>query len=287
MRIIDSFDEITRTARGWLTSGTVGFVLLTSRIHEGHKVLLQTARQECEILVVCILDNVLLDPIAYGNTTHPQDILRDLRLPNIAPIDVVFLPQKQALYPPDFSIYVTPDGPLATQILQMNPVASLRTVATTITKLLQLVRPDILFLAQKDALQIALYQQLIRDFNIDIRLHIIPTVRLLDGLAVSNRNQFLTPVQRQEASLLYHALKNAQTHIINGAYNNISISDEIKAELLKARQIVLAHIMICHPDTLTPISHIMPDTVIIASARAGTVQLVDAIHWLPDGQWRS
>ena len=165
-------------------------------------------------------------------------------------------------------------------------ITSLRMMATTMTKLLQLVRPDILFLAQKDALQIALYQQLIRDLNIDVRLHIIPTVRLLDGLAVSNRNQFLTSAQRQEAPFLYHALKNAQLHIIKGEHNSTFISDEINAELLKAKQIVLEHIMICHPDTLAPISSIIPNTTIIVSARAGTIQLIDAIHWLSDGQWR-
>src|SRR5215469_246204 len=112
MRIIDNLDEMTETARGWLSGGSVGFVPTRGRLHTGHLALIQAARQECEISVVSISVNAAAPGSGQDPATYPHYLAQDLQMLTSTNVDVAFLPRTADMYPPDFSTYVTLTGPL-------------------------------------------------------------------------------------------------------------------------------------------------------------------------------
>src|SRR5579863_3007624 len=145
MRIIYTLDEMTETARGWLAGGSVGFVPTMGYLHRGHLSLVEAARKECEISVVSIFVNPLQFATREEFERYPRDLTRDIQLLRTAQVDVVFIPRDEDFYPPDFSIHVTPSGILSERLEGASSAGYIRGVATAITKLLQLVRPDIVY----------------------------------------------------------------------------------------------------------------------------------------------
>lgn len=286
MRIIDTLDDMVETARGWQAQGTVGFLSVSGNLHEGHRALIQTARNLCEICVVCIISKTGFFDGAPEDGAPVRDLTRDLHLLRASNVDVVFLPDAQELYPEETSMtYVTPMGPLLTSLAEMGTTLSVRKFATTFIKLLQIVRPDIVFIGQKDALQIAIVRQLIKDLNIDVKLSIHPTVRDPDGLAISNRNQRLTPEERQSATMLYQALNQARHLIDAGERDGSKVIQAIKDHVANVPHLQFTGVYICHSDTFAAHTTIQPGTLIMVEARVGAVQLHDTIVWRNDGTW--
>jgi pantoate--beta-alanine ligase len=285
MRIIDNLDEMTETARGWLASGTVGFVPIGGELHDGHRALIQFARQASEILVVGLLD---YSQIFLTSSRLPRDLFAEARaLGNsaISPIDIIFVPRREDLFPPTFTTYVSPGGPLVTHMQRGNDPGYVRILATTLVKLFQLARPDLAFFGQKDALQVALVRQLVRDLNIDVRLRVSATVRANDGVPLSARNQNFTSQEREAARLLYQALLRAKARVGRGEFKASVIANVIEDEIAVS-SVGLEQIMICHPETFVPVSMIVPQTLLMVEARIGHLYLSDNIVWMSNGQWR-
>jgi pantoate--beta-alanine ligase len=271
MRLIEHLDEMTETARGWLTGGTVGFVPIMNNLglHEGHRTLIQAANQTCEISVISILGNPLM-PVSNNTTNYQRDLARNLQFLSSTNADVVFIPQREELYPPEFCTYITPIGPLAKRIEEMNSPAimePLRDFATATTKLLQLVRPDVAFFVQYDALEIAITRQLIRDLNIDVNLRVVPTAREHNGMAMSGQNLRRNWAERQAAAQLYHALLAGKVLIDQGQRDAALIEQAIA-------------------DTFVPVQVLKPGTLLGVQAQLAATSITDLILWLPDGKWR-
>ncbi len=283
MRIIDNLDEMTETARGWLTGGAVGFVSIMSDLHEGHRTLIQAAREACEISVVSILENSLqLDASEAG--AQPRDLLHDLHLLGSIGVDIVFTPRIEDMYPPDFAIYVTPIGPLEQRLRQIRGI-SVRRFATTMMKLFQLIRPDIAYFGLKDACKVAVIRQLVRDLNIDVNLSMLPTAREKNGLAISSRNAKLSPTERQAASVLYRALLAGKALIEQGERRPFMIERAITELVATVPAVTLEYVMICQCDTLAEVQVIVPGTLLSVGAQVGGIQLADNIMWTSDGLW--
>ncbi|HLI90952.1 MAG TPA: pantoate--beta-alanine ligase [Ktedonobacteraceae bacterium] len=285
MRTIDDLKEMTETARGWLAGGSVGFVCLMSSLHEGHRKLVQAAREGCEIVVVCILYN-WPQPAAIGAVAQPRwDLTTDLQDLNNLGVDVIFLPRFADLYPSDFATYVTPMVPLAQRLEGPAIPNVIRDFATTITKLFELVRPDIAYFGRKDAQQIAVIRRFVRDLNIDVSLRVIPTVREADGLALSSRNRHLSPAERQQAPALYQALLAGKALIEGGERRSTAIEQAIAARLAASPLVALDCAALCHPDALTELTDAAPGCLLAAAVQVGAVRLIDNILWAEDGQW--
>jgi pantoate--beta-alanine ligase len=281
MRIIDNLAEMIETARGWLSGGTVSLVLLTSTLHKGHKMLIQVACDASEICVVCIIEKQGLFDIPATNVGTTSDLVRDLRLWGGSKIDVVFIPRAEDMYPLNvFSTYVTPTGPLIEHLEMIMTTKAISRLATTMTKLLQLVRPDIAFFGQKDALQVAIIRQLVRDLNIDVNLQILPTVRENDGLAVSGRHLMLTDAERLAAPIIYQSLCLAQTLITGGERQSQVIIRALTDSLATTPLITLEQITVCHVDTFVNLAEIIPGSLIVIRAHARNIQLIDNIVWM-------
>jgi len=285
MRIITNLDEMTETARGWLSGGSVGFVPTKGHLHIGHLALIQAARQECEISVV----SIVVDAAALGSgedpAAYPHYLARDLQVLASENVDVAFLPRAGDMYPPDFSTTVSPTGPLVERLEGANRLAYLRQFATGIIKLFQLVRPDIAYFGQKDAQQVAIIHRIVRDLNIDINLRVLPTVRENDGLAVATSNAALSPVQRQVAAVIHRALLAGKELVENGERSPASIEKAMADLVATEAAVKLDYAAVCRPDTFTEVDTVAPGTLLVIAAYAGKARLIDNILWTSYGRW--
>lgn len=285
MRIIQTLDEMTETARGWLAGGSVGFVPTMGYLHAGHLSLIEAARKECEISVVSIFVNPLQFATRDEFEHYPRDLTRDIQLLRTAQVDVVFTPREEDFYPPDFCTHVIPSGPLLERLEGADSTDSMRGMATATTKLLQLVRPDVAYFGQKDIQRFAIVRRIVRDLNIDVHLHRMPTVRESDGLALSSRNHRLLPNERSAASALYRALLLGKSLIEGGELNPEVVEKAMFALVTLEPSISLSYAVACHSETFEPVQQIVPGTMLAIAASLGGIRLIDNIVWFGDDHW--
>ena len=185
---------------------TIGFVPTMGAFHEGHVALFQTARRETDVVVASLFVN----PTQFGDpadlVAYPRDEARDARLAADAGVDYLFAPGVEEIYPPGFATWVDVEG--AAQGLEgASRPGHFRGVATICLKLFAIVRPTVAFFGQKDAQQVAVIRQMVRDLNLDLEIRVMPTVRGADGLALSSRNVRLSARERERALAIPRALE--------------------------------------------------------------------------------
>lgn len=198
--------KVVRTIAELETVPGTGLVPTMGALHDGHLALLETARRENETVVMSLFVNPAQFDDAADLEAYPQDEARDLRLAEDAGVDVVFAPAREELYPSGFATWVDPEEAGAEG--DSRP-GHFRGVATVCLKLFNLVRPERAYFGQKDAQQVAVIRQLVRDLNVPVQIRVVPTVRDPDGLALSSRNGRLTADERGRALALPQALATA------------------------------------------------------------------------------
>ena len=289
MRVIYDLDEMTETARGWLAGGSVGLVPVNGNLHAGHLALVRSSLQECELSVVCIFDNNLQFASDETLTRIPLRLSDNLQLLDQERVDVVFIPRLYDFYPPDFSTHVVPFGPVAERLEGAIRPESIRKVATSMTKLFQLVRPDKVYLGQKKAQQIAIIRKLVNDLNIDLTIRVLPIVRESDGVAVSNHVGLLSQIERQTVVLIYRALLAGKSMIEKGPHNTSVVKKEVIDLIAHEPLLKLDYVAICNPDTFEEMGESLganlPDLLLAVSVRVGVIRLVDNILWNSNGFW--
>jgi pantoate--beta-alanine ligase len=285
MRIIHDLDEMTETARGWLAGGSVGFVPTMGFLHGGHLTLVRAAQQECEISVVCIFVNPLQFATQEDLLRYPRDLERDVQLLRDINVDVVFAPRSEAIYPPYFSTYVAPAGPVVERLESISSPVYIRGIATVMTKLFQIVRPDIAYFGQKDAQKVAIVRKIVQDLNIDVALRVLPTMRESDGLALSSQNIALLPEQRRAAQVLYRALLAGKELIEQGERLSAPILQAMRDVVNAEPLLALNYVVACHPTTFIAMDVLQPGCMLGLAASIGSIRLIDNTTWLEDGQW--
>ncbi len=283
MRIIENLKEMTETARGWLASGTVGFVPIRSTtLHDGHKMLIQAAKRSCEITVVGLLGNICQPDTGATQIQYLQHLERNLHVLNNYNIDVVFIPRLEDMYPSDFTTCVTPTGAILARLGEREKIQRFATLAI---KLFHLIHPDVVYYAQKDAQQVMVVQHLIHDLNIDARISVLPTARAGDGLAISSRNVNLSLPERQAAALIYQALLHGKALIESGERRSTAVKQAI-ANLLQINPLIAPErIDICNPDTFAEQADTQPGTLFQVIVCIGSKRFTDNILWRQNGQW--
>jgi pantoate--beta-alanine ligase len=196
-----------RELRLALSDGRRGLVPTMGAFHEGHLTLMRAARAECEQVVVSLFVNPTQFSASDDLDRYPRDDERDAQLAEAEGVDVLFVPPADQMYPSGFSTWVDVDvsGGEATA----RP-GHFRGVATVCVKLFNLVHPDVAFFGQKDAQQVAVLRRVIDDLNMNVNLRVLPTVRDADGLALSSRNAYLSPAEREQALALPRALETGR-----------------------------------------------------------------------------
>jgi pantoate--beta-alanine ligase len=289
MRIIHDLDEMTETARGWLIAGTVGIVPTAGPLHTGHVTLIRSSLQTCELSVVSILANPAQFGINEDQPYYAYNLTEDLQLLDRERVDVVFIPRPEDFYPTDFSTVVIPSGPVAERLEGALRPNYARGIATAMMKLFQLVRPDVVFLGQKHAQQVALIRKLVRDLNIDVSLRVLPIVRERDGLAISAQNQLLSPAERQAATILYQALLAGKAMIEKGERHPAVIEKAIAKLIVTEPLVKLDYVAICDPETFEHMGKKMAvnlsDLLIMVAAQVGNTHQIDNILWKREGYW--
>jgi pantoate--beta-alanine ligase len=278
MQIATTIDDVRQTvAQARVRGLSVGFVPTMGALHEGHARLLRAARAETGFVVASIFVN----PTQFGPSEdfhrYPRPFDNDVAVCRAEGVDLIFHPEPAALYPPDYHTYVEVHGLQDVLCGKARP-GHFRGVATVVLKLFNIVQPDLAYFGQKDAQQVRLLMQMVRDLNLPVEIRICPIVREPDGLAMSSRNQYLDGVQRPSATVLYEVLTAIQAQIAAGerqAAPLIRLAQEMVARAPAAR-LDYAEVVSWH--TLQPLTELRGDVLIALAVFFGTTRLIDNLR---------
>ena len=277
MRTIHSVQETQAACRAARREGRrVGFVPTMGALHEGHIALVRAARAQSDFVVVSIFVN----PLQFGPredfNKYPRMLEEDCRKLAAENVDLVFAPSREDMYPAGASTVVEVEG-LSERLDGLSRPGHFRGVATVVTKLFEIVRPELAFFGQKDAAQVAVLRKLVRDLNMDIEIVVEPTVREKDGLAMSSRNAYLTAEQREQALSLHHSLVRVQTLAEGGEVDAAKLAAAGKAVIASEPAARLDYFEIVDPETLEPVASVAQGALVAVAAWLGTTRLIDNI----------
>ncbi|HVD12613.1 MAG TPA: pantoate--beta-alanine ligase [Gaiellaceae bacterium] len=207
--------RIARTADELQLDGEIGLVPTMGAFHRGHLSLFRAARAENDVVVASLFVN----PAQFGEgedlNAYPRDEEHDAKLAEEAGVDVLFVPTAEQIYPPGFQTWIDVERLGAILEGEHRP-GHFRGVATVCLKLFNLVRPRRAYFGQKDAQQVAVVKRMVRDLAVPVEIRVLPTVRDDDGLALSSRNTYLTPEERERALALPRALQARDRNLLDG-----------------------------------------------------------------------
>jgi pantoate--beta-alanine ligase len=274
MQVVNTLEEL-REARGALV-GSLGLVPTMGALHRGHLSLVERARAENDYVAV----SVFVNPTQFGPgedlNRYPRDLDRDLAALEPLGVDLVWVPPVEAVYPPGFQTWVTVEDVSAPLEGKHRP-GHFRGVATVVAKLFNAVTPDRAYFGQKDAQQVVVIRQMVRDLNFPVEMRVCPIVREADGLALSSRNVYLNPAERQAATVLHRALSAAQQALGQGSTDadmlRAVMSSTIAAEPLAREE----YVSVADPETLAELEQVDParGALLSLAVRVGKTRLID------------
>jgi len=252
----------------------IGLVPTMGALHDGHLSLMRRARSECDEVVVSLFVNPAQFNESSDLAAYPRDEDRDVLSTAEQGVDYLFAPTADEIYPEGFVTTVNVAG--ITEVLEGEHRGRehFEGVATIVSKLFNIVAPDVAYFGQKDAQQTVVIKRLVRDLNIAVQIEICPTVREADGLAMSSRNAHLSPSERQRATALYQALSTVQVLVAAGETDVEAILAAANAEL-EDPQVRVEYFQIVNPTTLVPITSVDEPALALVAAWVGQTRLID------------
>jgi pantoate--beta-alanine ligase len=252
----------------------IGLVPTMGAFHEGHLSLMRRARGECEIVVVSLFVNPTQFNARADLASYPSDERRDGALAEEIGVDFLFAPPVEEVYPTGFATTVSVAGLTETLEGSHRGRGHFDGVTTVVTKLLGMVSPDVAYFGQKDAQQAVVIKQLVRDLDIPVHVEVCPTVRDVDGVALSSRNALLSTAERTRARGLHRALETVRRAIEAGERDPGRATAMARAELASS-EIEPDYLELVHADTLAPVEQIDGDLLAVVAARVGGTRLID------------
>jgi len=242
--------------------GPIGLVPTMGAFHDGHLSLIRRAREQCGVVVVSLFVN----PTQFNDSgdldVYPRDELRDAALADEIGADYLFATS--------VSVSGVSDGLEG----EHRGREHFDGVATVVTKLLNMVGPEVAYFGQKDAQQALVIRRLVRDLDMPVRIEVCPTVRADDGLALSSRNARLSAAKRERATSLHRALRAIQDAVLAGERDPVAATEAALAELTSAG-VEPEYLALVSTDTMTPVSRIEGDVLAVVAARVGPARLID------------
>jgi pantoate--beta-alanine ligase len=257
----------------------VGLVPTMGALHAGHEKLIQTARSECDVLVVSIFVNPLQFGPEEDYSRYPRSMAADLAMCDRNGVDLVLAPSVEDLYPMPQLTFVDVER-LAEPLCGKLRPGHFRGVATVVLKLLNIVRPQRAYFGEKDMQQLMIIRRMARDLNLAVTIVGVPTVREPDGLALSSRNKYLNAEERKAAPVLYRALEEAASRIRSGEHDAITVQKAALAVLGESPLIRVQYFEIVDPEELQPVEAITGPVRIAAAIFVGTTRLIDNVYCL-------
>ena len=256
---------------------TIGLVPTMGALHEGHLSLVREARRMCDVVVV----SVFVNPTQFGPgedfERYPRDLTKDTAILTDYNVDYIFAPPIEEIYPKGFTTYVNVSGLSKLFEGEARP-GHFRGVATVVTILFNIVKPDFAFFGQKDAQQAVIIRRLVKDLALDTEVLVMPTVREDSGLAMSSRNSYLSAEEQQAATVIHQALAKAKETFKAGERHASKLADQIKATIEAEPRVRLDYIGITDAETLERLERLDDRPILIAvAAYVGKIRLIDNI----------
>lgn len=273
MEVVQTIEEI-RAAQSEGTCVSWALVPTMGALHEGHLTLVRQARAENDRVAV----SVFVNPTQFNNAddlkNYPRDLERDVALLEKEGVDLVWAPTPEIMYPPDFQTHVTVTD--VTQPLEgAHRPGHFEGVATVVAKLFNAIQPSRAYFGQKDAQQVAVIRQMIRDLNFNVELVVVPIVREPDGLAMSSRNALLNPAQRKAATVLYRALTAAAEQWQSGQHNADALRETLAGTIAAEPLARAEYVSVADPVTLLEIEGEAERALMSMAVYVGEVRLID------------
>lgn len=253
--------------------GRTAVVMTMGALHEGHRTLMREARTHADRVIVTIFVN----PLQFGPTEdldrYPRPFEDDVAACRAEQVDLVFAPTPDVVYPDEPLVRVTA-GPMGDVLEGATRPGHFDGVLTVVGKLLHLTRPDVALFGQKDAQQLALIRRMVRDLDFPVEIVGVPTVREPDGLALSSRNVYLSPDEREAALALSRALETGESVARQGPR---AVTDAARAVLDRETRLRLDYLALVDPDTLTPLDRSHERALLAVAAWSGSTRLIDNV----------
>jgi len=277
MKIITTVAKMQAFAKKLKKKGrTIGFVPTMGYLHEGHAALLHQCRKDNDITVLSIFVN----PTQFGPNEdyrrYPRNKKHDEMLAKKEKVDIIFYPSIKEMYPTGYLTYVLVEK-ITEGLCGHSRPGHFRGVATIVAKLINAINPNVLYLGQKDAQQVAVITQMVTDLNWPTRICVVPTVREKDGLALSSRNSYLSTQERRQAVSLYQALCHAKVLISAGQKDTRVIVQEISKMIRKNSLAKIDYVSCVNVKTLTPVKKIKGNVLVALAVFIGKTRLIDNI----------
>ncbi len=286
MDLCRRIDEIRRSVgRARRAGRTIGVVPTMGALHAGHAALIDAAVGEGHFVVVTIFVN----PAQFGPSedlgSYPRPFEADMAVCREHGVSAVFAPSVEEMYPPQAGAAA---GRAATTVSVTALTAGLcgrrrpghfDGVCTVVTKLLNIVTPEVAYFGQKDAQQAAVIRRLVDDLSIPVRVAVCPTVREPDGLAISSRNRYLTGDQREQSTQLYVALRLAEREVAGGNTDPAAVARAMRSHLTREAPLgEVEYLEIVDQDSLQPVSSIDRPVLVALAVRFGAARLIDNLR---------
>jgi pantoate--beta-alanine ligase len=278
MRTVRSVGELRKAlAPERLAGRSIGVVPTMGSLHKGHLSLVRRARGACDVVVVTLFVNPTQFGAGEDLGSYPRDETRDRALAEAEGADLLFAPPVAEVYPEGFDTTVTVGG--LTRVLEGDPArrgpGHFAGVATVVTKLFNMVGPDVAYFGQKDAQQALVIRKLVRDLDIPVRIEVCPIMRDPDGLALSSRNAYLSPHERERALALSRALRAAEEAVEGGTLQADAVLAAARAKLDEAG-VEPEYLELRSVEDLSEVERVNGSTLLAVAARVGRARLIDS-----------
>lgn len=278
MKTVRTAAGLTDAVATWKSVGAkIAFVPTMGALHEGHLSLIALARRSAPRVAASIFVNPTQFAPHEDFDSYPRHPERDAALLSRAGCDLLFIPERETIYPEGFGTWIEPQGAALGLESEVRP-HFFRGVATVVARLFALVQPDIAVFGEKDAQQLAVVRQLVRDLAFPVEIVGGPIVREADGLAMSSRNAYLSPDERQRAVRLSRALARARALFEQGERRGETLCEAVTSELAADPGIVLHYAEVVDPDSFARLERIDRRAVVALAAKIGTTRLIDNIR---------
>jgi len=279
MQIYKTITETREALAGEALQKKIGFVPTMGALHKGHLSLVERCHSESDLTVVSIYVN----PAQFGPQEdlnhYPRNLEKDIDLLRNYHVDIVFTPDDVQMYPEGYCTWVQVEG-LSDILCGASRPGHFRGVATIVLKLMHIVNPKLMFMGMKDYQQIIVLEKMIEDLNLETKIVRCPIVREPDGLAMSSRNSYLTPDERQRATCLIKALKNAQKMVNEGHLDSSILISEAE-NIIKQSDGRIDYIKIVDGSTLQELPEVRSGSRMMLAVYIGNTRLIDNIELLP------
>ena len=275
MKILHAGNEARTAVREAKNAGKIiGFVSTMGALHDGHISLVRAARARCAFVVVSIFVN----PTQFGPSEDLAEYARtfdsDRRKLEAEGVDLLFAPSVEEMYPPGAVTFVTAEG-ISERLDGRSRPGHFRGVTTIVAKLFNIVEPDVAFFGRKDAAQAAIIRRMARDLMFSAEIAIVPIVREVDGLALSSRNVYLSPIERKQAIVLSRALREVEARYKAGERSAARLIEAARQVFASEPSVRVDYIEVVDRESLEPTANAQNGTMVAAAAFVGTTRLID------------